>query len=437
MHRKYCLAVICLVTLFFFVNISNHQTLVKDNKSERIPFRGIETIPAWSAERVEFTWTARDSPSPSDFLSDEVAGDHITIQATCIDFPVIESELFFDSWISYDVNLIQNENDGFNPFSDNIPIGDSHFSWQIVGGMELGSLVHLVFNFDTSNCDLMAWAGNSNVSTWYYSNNLLQTNMVSNSNPEISSLIWPVDSQVSVYIAVYNHDPTSGSGNLELYPDFLSNANTLGDTVTYDTYRKSANIVKSVLYVGSLGGSSKSYGYLPTTSFVNYFPPEVELLTPVAGDNWIDGQYNITWSASDRNSDDGIWFELFLLHSEPEYYFELGTGEFNYDSSKGFYYYTIDATGIQPDNYNIRIVAHDNDTTVAQNWPDLQASDVSGLFLFGNDFIPNTEFSNTSTATTDHLQNPMNLLLVVNLGLGITILVFVILIIRGKKVNIE
>ncbi|MCJ7818027.1 MAG: hypothetical protein MUP60_04190, partial [Candidatus Thorarchaeota archaeon] len=414
MNRKQIVTCSSLLIFFLFIGFSQNDMLVVNNSFQTSPIVKDFDVTALTVGNAVFTWTARDSPTPSEFLTDEIEGDHITIHVTSTDPPVTESQLFVNSWRTDSIALSERIDDGFNPYSDKIQISDEHFDWLLIGGLELGTSFHLVCNFDTSNCDVMVWRGDSDTSNWYYSNNVLQTSMATVSNPEMCHLDWPVDNQHHLYFAFYNHDMAPGMASLEFYMEEYPKRHADEETVIYDTYGENFNVIKPVLYVAKVDVDSYSYGYLHPTSFVNYFPPEVELLTPVAGDNWNSGLHNITWTATDRNSDDALWFELYLQSGEPDNYIELGTGEFNYDSQQGFYYHTIDATGVQNENYAIRIVAHDNDTTIAQDWPDLQDFDESGLFLFGNVFVSTTVLSSTNTTTTSSTQTPLNFILFVN-----------------------
>lgn len=338
---------------------------------------------------ADFTWTARDSPTPSEFLSMEIEGDHITIHATSTDFPVIDSRLYMDPFLTFHTELVPHVDDGFDPYSDNIFMHDSHFSWLMIGGsVDVGISIHVVFEFDTSNCDVMAWRSDTNTSNWYYSNNVFQTTMTTATNPEMSHIDWPVDENGIMYFAFYNHASTLGNGFLNFYREEFPKVISSGASVSYDTYNEPGNVIKPVLYVAKLG-PDRSYGYVPRTTFINYFPPSLDLYFPRPEDNWTEGQHDITWAADDRNSDDEIWFELQLRTGGSSEYIELDSANITYDPVYDFYHYTLDAAEyLYKDNYYIRISAHDNDTTVPGNWPDFISSETSGLFSFGSQSMP-------------------------------------------------
>lgn len=59
--------------------------------------------------------------------------------------------------------------------------------------------------------------------------------------------------------------------------------------------------------------------------FGNFFVPQISLISPNGGESW-PTQHNITWTASDRNSDDSLVFEV-LLSSDSGHSFQLLSSE--------------------------------------------------------------------------------------------------------------
>ena len=266
---------------------------------------------------VEFSWTSRESPTPSAIHGQMgVSGDHVVIHASTDEPTVTRSELLTGpSNIQW--NWLTTPPDGFDPLTDTFTRHDPALHWFSYGGLTSGDVItiaaRLVVSWD--DCDFMAWSGDQDPDTLSYANNILGSLMTTTTYPEHTSFEWTYASD-TIYIAGYTKEAEYTECDLYLMRSSYPAAQSDGRSVSYDTYNFRTNLITPFVYCGYVDDTLVEYTVLPLLSVNNFFSPQISL-NPISEVS--PNVYNISWTSYDRNQDDLNWFEVTLRSDEYGY----------------------------------------------------------------------------------------------------------------------
>ncbi len=332
--------------------------------------------------------------------NDVITGDHIVINGTVTSTPigsnVTSMLLHIEAMDRIKFNTtapLVIPNPSYNPY-DGI-IDQSQFAWVIVKGLARGVLTSILCDFTNSDTDLFGWPGHIKPSEYSFSNNLFSGLW---GHPITKSFTWEYENDTLVF-GIFDYDLQLGEFYLEVEQE-AEVINIVNDAswVMYDTYNICRNITALVIFNVTLDlGLTYTYRFKNVT-FNNFFAPRPDLLSPIGGEDWSTGTHNITWTATDRNADDELFFRIRFSNDGGQFWQLLGSGPMIYDPVQEYYYYTWTTTALIPtDRGVLTITAYDNDTQNAGTlkpfrhdltpsiWPGFKGEDsTDSLFSFGS-----------------------------------------------------
>ncbi|TET10967.1 MAG: hypothetical protein E3J86_04125 [Candidatus Thorarchaeota archaeon] len=309
---------ICFITLISFalvpsITITEHENIGFDSggETELAPQTNpLELVPiksfTESFSNVEMSWTSRDDDVRRVFGSPVATGDHVILHVDAYDQLIETSLLDFSPSFSLSDYLVIAE-DGYNPYFDfDINPEDGNMNWFSFTGIQRGQIVTIVGLFSNSDCDFMAWTGDTDPLS--YADNILGASMTTTANPEGVSFVWDSNSP-ELILACYNCDDSEGWVEILVFLDSTVDKSVDGNYITFHTYSFQENLTVPVLYMGFTDGLLLTTVFHPGLTFNNYFAPNITQFPPVElGSN----QFNLTWRCTDRNQDDTNYYSVWL-----------------------------------------------------------------------------------------------------------------------------
>jgi hypothetical protein len=217
----------------------------------------------------------------------------------------------------------------------------------------------------------------------------------------------------------------------------IENEVSADEYTTYDTYQFERNVNFTVwLYCWTETDVAWALR-VGMVRFENFYTPEV---TVNAAIDLTGDLFNFTWTASDLNADDTLYFSVWIS-SDGGTTFQL----FAQNITETFFVW--DADGFLVDDYMYMVRVYDCDHTYplgvgaaaappASYWPGLSAEDVSASFEAGNVIVTPTPTTTTTTTTPTPTPttpppggiDPLLIGLLGGIGVGVVILLILFLI---------
>ncbi|MFX1367787.1 MAG: S8 family serine peptidase [Promethearchaeota archaeon] len=440
----------------------------------KVSIRTYATLPE---PTISSTWTEDGGGSGTFGTNSTISGDHTVINYTWSDI----STTGFPEWSVNRMQLdflsglyVRREGYVAEPAGDFWPpvLSDTDtYIWETVDGIMAGDNVRVlltmfhggdpsvaVYEWNDANDDGLVDPAGELVGAPF-----LSVDAGGADFPEGGSFIAPRDMSLAIIVYTwlwqYNPDVTyllevdTRSAQTFYYDD---------DRTTFDMADFLANVNKDMnVYCFNDAGESW-FVALQNVSFVNFFAPTCQLLTPNGGEDWSSGIHRLTFTGSDPNADDDLIFQIRFSLDGGTYWQVLRTGPMPYSAGDGWYYWDVDFdTILATDNGLFEVTAFDNNTYYAGSpapldpsyivptlWPALSATDESDAVLtFGAVTVPttttppttitSTTTSTTSTtSTTTTTTTPVGIdPLIIGLigGIGVGVVVVLILFLVKKK----
>jgi hypothetical protein len=366
---------------------------------------------------IDPVWEARDT-SGTIASGTTLAGDHVVLKpqwtSTAVpglpEYDVTHTELQFLSGL-YDVQTgpLHVPSSTYDPFS--MAFNPSEFTPPVVvKGLVVGDTVRVTVDFTNGDCDIFGFPGDQDPASYSYASNIFGSAMSTGAHPETWTGMW-TSSNDTLIMYIFDYDLVPGT-----YTTYVDTRVSLsymeeGTTIEFDTYDFLVNNSKDII-VSGYGGTNVMWQvqYLDVY-LANFFAPEVELLSPLGGEDWSTGTHRITWTASDTNANDSLWFRIRFSNDGGAFWQILAAGPMSYDAGNGWYYYDWTTTTLlETDEGLIEINAYDNDTVYAGTldpiygeeidvfWPAIRSYDRSdSVFSFGSATIPPPPTPTTTT----------------------------------------
>ncbi len=199
----------------------------------------------------------------------------------------------------------------------------------------------------------------------------------------------------------------------------------------FDTYDLGANFTYTVIFTAWTYTDVVFTYEVGAVTFNNHFVPQIEITAPEADDEFTD-EVEITWTASDYNSDDEHFFEV-LVSSDGGTTFQLLAKNITTLT------YTWNSEGFLIDEYVVMVRVYDNDPNLNPNalaneayTPGYMNYDISGAFLAGT-VQPQTTTEPTDTdtgPTTPPGIDPLWIGLLGGIGIGVVVILILFLVKR-------
>jgi len=316
---------------------------------------GIQESVTPSTDSPSLTWTSRTQNESLPLSnSSSAVGDHVVVNAT---FPeelnVTRCEMRIWNGFTYTTTRpLVTPTDPGGVF-DGI-IDPTQFDWVTITGIDKGMQVNVTGNFTNDDSDFMAWEGTLDQSEYTYANNILD--MASGDWPENDVIIWESDNNTLV-IGCLNYDGMIGNWTLLLQVGADVSIRCNGSTISMDTYYLTAR--NKTYNIRAMGNSSTNDTWTidrQNVEFCNFFAPELEVYYPLP--LLIDDKtFNISWSCSDRNTDDVNYYSVWLSNTDGLSYMLLAQ---NLTRTWCFW----NSTWWLEDDYIIRVRAYSLDFTI-------------------------------------------------------------------------
>ena len=440
----------------YYIHVFDGATVPEDIK---ITFQLYGPTALTEAEN-SFWWTSKDMTTPTPISPDDVlTADYIAITSNWT-IPAVTGLPEYSTITGTQISLLSGLHKVFdgiyaNPDGYGYPpplTATDSYNWHTVNGIVKDDVVRVHIDSQEGAdpaIQVYQWTdlnSDGNVSIDELGTKLLDKDVGTTGEPESGSFVAPTD--MSIAILVYNFAYVYHDNNpyvLDIDTRVSVDQPSVTDTATYDTYHLLANKTMD-LYL---------YCYTPTdvvwvidfgkVTFNNFFAP---ILTVNPAIDLGDGTFNFTWSATDKNEGDSIFYSVWISTDGGNTYqvqvFNLTGTFFIWDSSgwleRDYYYrvrvYSVDlgimvggvplGTALMPpDSYGPMTIAVDG------SYGPFAAGDVPITTP------PTTTTTPPTTSTTPPTTPPVTGLdpLLIGLigGIGVGVVVLLILFLIRKK----
>ncbi|MHA2235757.1 MAG: hypothetical protein ACXABH_10535, partial [Candidatus Thorarchaeota archaeon] len=404
-----------------------------------------------------FNWTARDMTTPTTIsASDVLTGDHVTIENTWT-IPAVAGLPEYSTITNTQIALLSGLYEVIpGTYADPggrdawpIPLTDTAFYvWETVEGISAGATVQVDLDAQGGSdpsFDVYDWAdadsdGEVDLDE-IGATALLSVDNGGGGAAEGGSYVAAVSGDIAIRVFCWAWAYGHQDYVLEVDTRASVDVDSLTAIASLDTYSFLRNITMDIyLYCWTETDVVWTVDF-GTLSFENFFPPVVTINAPVdlTGD-----VYNFTWTATDQNADDSIYFQVWLSSDSGATYQLLAQNVtetfYVWDSSsfleRSTYMYRIRA-------YSVDLVYTAGGASVADPpasyWPGNFADFFSGVFDGGAVvIIPTTTTTPPPTTTTPTTPPPTPppidpLLIGLLGGLGVGVVVLLILFLIRKR----
>ncbi len=404
----------------------------------------------------DFKWTAKDMTTPTSISEDDVLiGDHIVVTtnwtipdvAGLPEYSVITgTQLSLLSGLYAHPTGTYADPQGADTWP--VPLTSTDiYIWQTVGPISAGDTVVVTLDAQGSadpSFDVYEWNDLN-------SNGLVELNEVPDNTgaallsvdnggggaAETGTYISPADMYIAIRVFcwawAYNHQ----SYMLEVDTRVSIDLPSATDLVTYDTYNILVNKTMDIyLYCWTETDVVWLIDFGKVT-FRNFFGPKLTINDAI---DLGDDRYNFTFSATDRNEDDSIFYMVWLSSDGGDTYQLLGQNLtetfFVWDSDgwlEGDYYYRVRVYSV-----DLGIIVDGEPLGTAESPPDsygpmaLYVDSISGPFSAGNVPVttppPTTSTPPTTPTTGEVIFDPLLIGLIGGIGVGVVVLLILFLI---------
>jgi hypothetical protein len=407
-----------------------------------------------------FTWTSNDHVSPTTINpNDVIVGDHIVIESSW-NIPAVtglpEYSVVTGTRLAFLSGLYETRTGTYaDPQGTDawpIPIEQTDlYVWETIPGVTVDDITTVTLDAQDGSdpsFDVYMWE-DTNLDTLVDATELTSGSLLSVDNGgggAVESGVFTAPASGSLAIRVFCWDwAYSGAHYLltvdsRISLDVDSEAGSLEYT-SFATYNFQRNISFSVyLYCWTETDVAWILDY-GTLRFENFFPPVVTVNAPIdlTGDLW-----NFTWTATDGNMYDTLYFSVWLS-SDGGNTFQLRAQNIT-DT-----FFVWDADGFLIRDYIYRVRAYDVDASYLVDgvplsavddpptsyWPGAVGEDISDAFEAGNVEPPSSTTSTTSPTTPTSTAPPPSdfdpLLIGLIGGIGVGVVILLILFLIRKK----
>jgi hypothetical protein len=397
---------------------------------------------------LELSWTSREHPSPTVITAGGSAvGDHVMMTATWTDavnpgmpefaITTMEMKILYGNLFEATGACPQGVPDPSGALRES-PVNPDYFAWETAPGILEGDVVRIVVDFDGADVDALVWWADVPMNTRTMANSIAGNAMATGDIPQVYTFTATRDGDLAVAILDWQQDGShywlSVDNRVGLEPDPAA-----GKTFTMDSYDLLANGTFSVL-VGSDTGSNIRYSMEMKDIFLgNFFAPDLTVNSAVSlGSNL----YNFTWSASDQNEDDSLFYSI-GISSDGGATFQLVASNL----TETFFVWS--AAGWLEGDYYFRVRAYSFDTVYLLDGEPLGTLDAppssygpyvlftdvtNGPFAAGDVPVPTSPTTTTTTTTTTPTPteppvfDPLLIGLIGGIGVGVVVLLILFLI---------
>jgi hypothetical protein len=406
-----------------------------------------------------FTWTANDHVSPTTIAPNDVlTGDHVVIESSWSipavsglpEYSIItNSRLSFLQGLYVSIDGIYADPQGYDAWP--VPLANiGTYNWETVDGIRAEDVVHV--SIDSQNAadpaiQVYPWDDinlNGEVELDELGTRLVNEDQGTTGGGE--SGVFTAAEDMSIAILVFNFAYVYQPGvhytlivDSRVSLDIDSEAGS-PEYTSYETYDFLRDITFSVyLYCWTETDVAWVLDY-GLVRFENFFAPVVVVNAPIdlTGDLW-----NFTWTASDANIFDTLYFSVWLS-TDGGNTFQLRAQNITET------FFVWDSDGFLIRDYVYRVRAYDVDAAYlvggvplsavddppTSYWPGLVGESVSGAFEAGNVEPPPSTTSTTSTIPTTSTLPPSDfdpLLIGLIGGIGVGVVILLILFLIRKK----
>ena len=273
---------------------------------------------------MQFTSTLQSTPEPVENGS-VVIGELLVFNGTFNNAAPFDEDIVVSTAIEIRSGLYSNKNGtlrvpnpSYNPFSG--PLNLSQFSWNIVDGIRVSTVVNLTVAFTNHDCDVFVFWANSDNSTWSYGNNIVSDSMATGSSPENTQFFADRDGSLAIGIFDYSLD----EGNYTVTIDSLDSKIEVsaGNTITFRADSRNRNVSVDVFLMGTTENDvTYRISFLDILLCSNFYP----LISNLRIESR-DYNHAISWDISDLNQNDTHTFDILLSADDGDTYQAIALG---------------------------------------------------------------------------------------------------------------